>query len=80
MNGRLNMSDQPLWFGVDGYEQFYINWENRSLGLYNHDGKQLAIADYNGVYGGNAASVGAYTEAKIAALEARIAALEGGTT
>lgn len=28
--------------------------------------------------GGNAASVGAYTEAKIAALEARIAALEGG--
>lgn len=31
--------------------------------------------------GGNAASVGAYTEAKIAALEARIAALEnGGTT
>lgn len=30
--------------------------------------------------GGSAASVGAYTEAKIAALEARIAALEGGST
>ena len=30
--------------------------------------------------GGNATSVGAYTEAKIAALEARIAALEGGGT
>lgn len=30
--------------------------------------------------GGNAASVGAYTESAIAALEARIAALEGGTT
>ena len=30
--------------------------------------------------GGNAASVGAYTEAKLAELEARIAALEGGTT
>ena len=30
--------------------------------------------------GGNAASVGVYTESAIAALEARIAALEGGTT
>ena len=30
--------------------------------------------------GGNAASVGAYTEAKLTELEARIAALEGGTT
>ena len=33
----------------------------------------------NAADGGCAASVGAYTEAKIAALEARIAALEGGT-
>lgn len=38
-------------------------------------GEWTNIAD-----GGNAASVGAYTEAKIAALEARIAALEGGST
>lgn len=37
----------------------------------NFDGTWRNIAD-----GGNAASVGAYTEAKIAALEARIAALE----
>ena len=35
---------------------------------------------YNVADGGNATSVGTYTEAKIAALEARIAALEGGTT
>lgn len=35
---------------------------------------------YNIADGGNAASVGAYTEAKLAELEARIAALEGGTT
>lgn len=35
---------------------------------------------HNFADGGNAASVGAYTESDIAALEARIAALEGGTT
>lgn len=35
---------------------------------------------HNVADGGIAASVGAYTEAKLAALEARIAALEGGTT
>lgn len=80
MTGTLNMADKWLWFGVGGHAQFYIKWENEAMGLYNHDGKQLAIADYNGVYGGNAASVGAYTEAKLTELEARIAALEGGTT
>lgn len=80
MTGTLNMADKWLWFGVGGHAQFYIKWENEAMGLYNHDGKQLAIADYNGVYGGNAASVGAYTEAKLTEMEARIAALEGGTT
>lgn len=42
------------------------------LRLATPDGSTANIAD-----GGNAASVGAYTEAKLAALEARVAALEG---
>ena len=44
--------------------------------------RYLQDGNWSGWYdiadGGNAASVGTYTEAKIAALEARIAALEGG--
>lgn len=45
---------------------------HRRVRINNVWGEWKNIAD-----GGNAASVGAYTEAKIAALEARIAALEG---
>ena len=51
------------------------NWNSGTtqprLKVATPDGSTADIAD-----GGNAASVGAYTEAKIAALEARIAALE----
>lgn len=41
---------------------------------------QYWYAWHNVADGGNAASVGAYTEAKLTELEARIAALEGGTS
>lgn len=42
------------------------------------DGTRISYTKIND--GGNAASVGTYTEAKLTELEARIAALEGGTT
>lgn len=42
--------------------------------------RKLTVGEWKCISdGGKAASVGAYTEAKLAALEARIAALEGGT-
>ena len=58
-----------------------------AIGCYSHQRKAFIRychdswwSDWKNIAdGGNAASVGAYTEAKIAALEARIAALEGGT-
>lgn len=55
---------------ADGKQQgvYYRNCTNGIWGAWTN------VAD-----GGNAASVGIYTESKIAALEARIAALEGGT-
>ena len=49
-----------------------LQWRIKALGVW---GSWQKLND-----GGSAASVGAYTEAKIAALEARIAALEGGGT
>lgn len=55
-----------------------FQWQNNTFIRYQQDGNWSGwknIAD-----GGNAASVGVYTEAKLTELEARIAALEGGTT
>ena len=53
-----------------------FSWQNKTFIRYQHDGNW---SDWKNIAnGGNAASVGTYTEAKIAALEARIAALEGG--
>ena len=49
-----------------------LQWRIKALGVW---GSWQKLND-----GGSAASVGGYTEAKIAALEARIAALEGGGT
>ena len=54
------------------------NWQNNVFIRFKHDDTWSEWANISD--GGNAASVGAYTEAKIAALEARIAALEGATT
>lgn len=70
------------------------NWQMRPAGIYLYPktngaiyyGKIDDVGNFAGIWsniadGGNAASVGAYTESAIAALEARIAALEnGGTT
>lgn len=55
---------------ADGKQQgvYYRNCTNGIWGAWTN------VAD-----GGNATSVGAYTEAKLAALEASVAALEGGT-
>ena len=78
--------DGTYWFGTVN-----CNAVHRQLTAYNvsntaayiiswNNGEQSWKAWKNIADGGNAASVGAYTEAKIAALEARIAALEGGGT
>lgn len=45
----------------------------------NNYNKEVWFGWHNVSDNGNATSVGAYTEAKLAALEARVAALEGGT-
>lgn len=80
--------------GTNQYSLLMIKLSNvRPLGMYLYpkSGGNVFFAnvDANGAYagnwrrlcdGGNAASVGVYTESAIAALEARIAALEGGTT
>lgn len=78
--GNISMQGNKLWLGVSGFVAYYLQCVNGELGIYNQDGTRLAYANYNEFVGGSAASVGGYTEAKIAALEARIAALEGGGT
>lgn len=78
--GNISMQGNKLWLGISGFVSYYLQCVNGELGIYNHDGTRLAYANYNEFAGGNAASVGAYTEEKLAALEARIAALEGGGT
>ena len=78
--------DGTYWFGTVN-----CNAVHRQLTAYNvsntaayiiswNNGEQSWKAWKNIADGGNATSVGTYTEAKIVALEARIAALEGGGT
>ena len=56
--------------------QIYITPHNSKI--YQRFINETTVGEWTNIAdGGNAASVGAYTEAKIAALEARIAALEG---
>ena len=76
--------------GGDWFFHAYKGEDNwiRIVAFDIRDTASYEIAKRNGSWGswkkladgGNAASVGAYTEEKIAALEARIAALEGGGT
>lgn len=65
---------------VQIFVQYITSGADKCIAYIRHYTGSIWSAWANIVDGGNAASVGAYTEAKIAALEARIAALEGGST
>ena len=77
-------NDNTYWFGIADchtvHRQLIVRDINNSVAycMRWNNGTQTWASWRNLADGGNAASVGAYTEAKIAALEARIAALEGG--
>ena len=75
-------SDNMYWFGIADchtvHRQLIVRniSNNVAYSISWNNGVQKWYGWSNIADGGNAASVGAYTEAKIAALEARIAALE----
>ena len=78
--------NKTYWFGLvdcnTAHRQLIVHniSNNVSYSITWNNGVQTWTVWSNLADGGNAASVGAYTEAKLAELEARIAALEGGTT
>lgn len=78
--------ENAYWFGIVN-----ASTAHRNLLVFQIDGLYSGYCSHNNATdlwsewksfadGGNAVSVGAYTEARLAELEARIAALEGGTT
>ena len=75
-------NDDTYWFGIADchtvHRQLIVRDINNSASycMRWNNGTQTWISWKNLADGGNAASVGTYTEAKIAALEARVAALE----